>query len=149
MKIQHLIPILFLAGFCTVSAQTNDTPASASRMTEAQVLALAKPMLPLGANEGYSVYFRSNDWVVATLPIKNGRGYYRVMTIQDSDGKVLEVTNLPFRLSGAAVVSEGISAMNVTNQPKMLGVPGPAIIKSSQPTVAVATNTMLSSHGSE
>jgi len=27
MKIQHLIPILFLAAFCTVSAQTNNAPA--------------------------------------------------------------------------------------------------------------------------
>jgi len=27
MKIQHIIPILLLAGFCTVSAQTNNTPA--------------------------------------------------------------------------------------------------------------------------
>jgi hypothetical protein len=26
MKIQHLIPILFLAAFCTVSAQTNNAP---------------------------------------------------------------------------------------------------------------------------
>jgi hypothetical protein len=28
MKTQHLIPILFLAAFCTASAQTNNTPAN-------------------------------------------------------------------------------------------------------------------------
>ena len=48
MKTQHLIPILFLAGFCTVSAQTNNTasdsaaplPASAGQLTEAQIEAM-------------------------------------------------------------------------------------------------------------
>ena len=33
MKIQYLIPILFLAAFCTVSAQTNNTIAEATNST--------------------------------------------------------------------------------------------------------------------
>src|ERR1039457_2501521 len=37
MKIQHLIPILFLAAFCTVSAQTNRPPAN-DVVTQAKLL---------------------------------------------------------------------------------------------------------------
>jgi hypothetical protein len=107
MKIQYIISLLLIVGCFAVSAQTTNTltntntPSSSRHLTQAQVLALAKPMLPLGPNEAYSVDFRSNVWVVAAEPIKNGRGYYRVMTIRDSDGKVLEVTNQLFEMFSA------------------------------------------------
>ena len=48
MKIQHLIPILFLAAFCTVSAQTN-TPTAPALLTTNQVTALATQL----ANDKY------------------------------------------------------------------------------------------------
>jgi hypothetical protein len=116
MKIQYIVSLLLVVGYLTVSAQTTNaltdtnTPSSSRHLTEVQVLALAKPILPLGPNEGYFVQFRSNVWVVAAEPIKNGRGYYGVMTIRDSDGKVLEVTN---RLFGVTTYSDGLPHTNL------------------------------------
>ena len=42
MKIQHLIPIMFLAAFCTVSAQTNTAP------TESRSIKLGNRGVPVG-----------------------------------------------------------------------------------------------------
>lgn len=60
------------------------------RMTEAQVLALAKPRLPLPTGESYHVHFREGTWEVSTeresVPVR----CWRVILIRDLDGKVEE-----------------------------------------------------------
>ena len=59
MKILHLIPILFLAAFCTVSAQTNTAPASTSTpalLTTNQAEALAIQL----ANDKYKEAYEAN-----------------------------------------------------------------------------------------
>jgi hypothetical protein len=78
MKIQHLIPILFLAGFCTVSAQTNNAPANVS--TKA-----------FGTNEAPDAI----DWFVAEIGSSYG-GW--------QNGAVLSVA-LPETASAEEVVS--------------------------------------------
>ncbi len=68
------------------------------RMTEAQVLALAKPMLPLFAGDSYRrVDFRESTrtWEVSTWPDGGAEVHtWLVVLIRDSDGKVLGVEPL-------------------------------------------------------
>lgn len=78
MKIQHLIPFLFLAGFCTVSAQTNNAPANVSTKT-------------FGTNEAPDAI----DWLFAELGSSYG-GW--------QNGPVLSVP-LPGTASAEDVVS--------------------------------------------
>jgi hypothetical protein len=126
MKIHRIILLLLLIGRCTVSAQTTNTPAntnippSGRKFTEAQVLSLAEPVLLKRTDRFITVHFNDGNWVVDSEPYKGNldTDSYGEMTIRDSDGKVLEVTNLPLRnlIKGAAVVSKGISAGNATNR---------------------------------
>jgi hypothetical protein len=75
-----------------------DVASSSRHLTEAQVRAIAKTVLPLPAGESYYVHFSDGIWKVWTSPdgsIKGGWGATTVLTIQDSDGKVLgRTTNL-------------------------------------------------------
>jgi hypothetical protein len=64
---------------------------SGRHLTEDQVLALAKPRLPLPAGEAYQVNFRDGTWEVFTEPKNVPVRSWRVMLIRDSDGKVEEV----------------------------------------------------------
>ena len=60
MKTQHLIPILFLAAFCTVSAQTNTPVGKASLVTKAKQI-----ILPEFELEGVSIPDAVRTLVVA------------------------------------------------------------------------------------
>jgi hypothetical protein len=72
-----------------VNADTNSMNGSASNrhLTEAQVLAIAKPMLPLPAGESYHANFSNGIWEVFTEPdgvqVRGGT----VVLVQDIDGK--------------------------------------------------------------
>ena len=72
-------------------------------LTKAQVLTIAKPLLPLRAGESYYESFTNGTWTVWAADdgtIKGGEdtivgGGSTVLTIRDSDGKVLgETVNL-------------------------------------------------------
>jgi hypothetical protein len=68
-----------------------ETTSASPRMTEEQVLALAKPCLPLPPHESYHTQFKDGLWSVwvapdAGFPQRN----WTIVTIQDTDGKVLK-----------------------------------------------------------
>jgi major membrane immunogen (membrane-anchored lipoprotein) len=69
-----------------------------THLTKAQVLTIAKPLLPLRAGESFHESFTNGTWTVWASDdgtIKGGWGGSTVLTIRDSDGKVLgETTNL-------------------------------------------------------
>jgi hypothetical protein len=75
-------------------------------MIEAQVLTLAKPVLGHlgddGRNQQYFTSFTNGTWKVSTyfsyLIGRPGQIGGRVVTIRDSDGVVLETTNLPVEI---------------------------------------------------
>jgi hypothetical protein len=74
MKLQHLIPILFLAAFCTVSAQTNNAPASTNKpplLTTNQAVTLAMQLASDKWNKDYSGRGQS-QFVAGTLRFTAG-----------------------------------------------------------------------------
>jgi hypothetical protein len=85
-----------LAGLALVivtscASQPPETASANPRMTEEQVLALAKPGLPLPPHESYHTRFKDGLWSVwvapdAGFPQRN----WTIVTIQDTDGKVLK-----------------------------------------------------------
>jgi hypothetical protein len=78
--------------FVKMPLDTVSEPTASRHLTEAQVLAIAKPLLPLPAGESYQVNFRDGTWEVFTEPdgvqVRGGR----VILVQDSDGKTQAVT---------------------------------------------------------
>jgi len=68
--------------------------ASKSRMTKAQVLTVAKPILPLPAHESYHTQFKDGTWSVWAKPDTGFQQHsWTTVTIRDSDGQVLQVTS--------------------------------------------------------
>jgi major membrane immunogen (membrane-anchored lipoprotein) len=69
-----------------------------THLTKAQVLTIAKPVLPLHPGESYYESFTNGTWKVWASDdgsIKGGWGATTVLTIQDADGKILsQTTNL-------------------------------------------------------
>ena len=63
-------------------------PSSRPHLTEAQALAIAKPMLRLAAGESYHVRFSNGSWVVWTQAPEPFQAVSTV-TIRDSDGQLL------------------------------------------------------------
>jgi hypothetical protein len=63
---------------------------SSRRLTEAQAIALATPMLPLLVGESYKADFKNGIWEIRTDC--EGCRSWRVVTIQDSDGKAMGVS---------------------------------------------------------
>ena len=97
MKIQHLIPIFFLAAFCTVSAQTN-TPATNGVIREALANPLANAKLATRVvAEKQTV--RLGDPIIVSLSVSNQTQQVQQMgggtsgngdfEITDPDGKTL------------------------------------------------------------
>jgi hypothetical protein len=95
MKIQHLIPILFLAGYCTVSAQTNNilfNTNTSSLLTTNQAEALAMQLANKKFEETYTMYpggvFRTNTPIY--IPALGKMGYdaffYTRVTTNYADG---------------------------------------------------------------
>jgi hypothetical protein len=91
MKLQTLITCLAVA--ITVGcADTRREASSSHHLTEAQVLAIAKPALPLSAGESYYLHYDDGVWKVWNSTDGSIRGGWKastVLTIRDSDGKVL------------------------------------------------------------
>lgn len=85
--------LINIAGFVAFGCASKPHETSSGRhLSEAQVLAIAKPMLPLRAGESYYLHFSDGVWKVwASVDgtIRGGWGGSTVLTIQDSDGKIL------------------------------------------------------------
>jgi len=82
-----LVAVTFFIGCNKASPSTH--------LTQAQVLTIAKPLLPLHAGESYYEHFTNGTWTVWASndgTIKAGWGASTVLTIRDSDGKVLGQT---------------------------------------------------------
>jgi hypothetical protein len=93
MNMKRIIYLFAIAGFVAVgcAAKRHET-SSIHHLTEAQVLAIAKPAMPLSAGESYYLHFNDGVWKVWTSVDGSIRGGWKastVLTIQDSDGKVL------------------------------------------------------------
>jgi hypothetical protein len=115
MKIRRFILLSLLLGYCAVSAQTTNAPADTNtpplgrHLTEAQVLALAKPVLGHAGddikNQRYHTSFTNGTWEVSTyfsyLIGRPGQIGGRVVTIRDLDGKMLGMTNLPMQTTSS------------------------------------------------
>ena len=96
--------IAFILILITVTVFIGCSKTSPStHLTKAQVLTIAKPLLPLRAGEAYCESFTNGTWTVWAADdgtIKGGEdtivgGGSTVLTIRDSDGKVLgETVNL-------------------------------------------------------
>jgi serine/threonine protein kinase len=67
------------------SAATSSRP----HLAETQVIAIAKPMLPLAAGPSCHAQFSNGTWDVWTEPDKPDWGAMTVVSIRDSDGKIL------------------------------------------------------------
>jgi hypothetical protein len=89
----------FIVGLALVAAtgcallRPEATSASASSpcMTETQVLALAKPLLPLPPHETYHTQFKNGAWSVWVAPdVGFKQRNWTVVTINDADGKVVK-----------------------------------------------------------
>lgn len=91
MKLLSFIACLAVVAITGCTTTRHET-SSSRHLTEAQALALAKPMLPLPAGESYHVKFRDGTWEVFTEPdgvqVRGGR----VVLVQDSDGRAQVVT---------------------------------------------------------
>lgn len=78
--------------FVKMPPDTVPEPTASRHLTEAQVLAIARPLLPLPPGESYHVNFRDGTWEVFTEPdgvqVRGGR----VILVQDSDEKTQAVT---------------------------------------------------------
>ena len=114
MKIQHLIPILFLAAFCTVSAQTNNAPATTNTPSSADSQHLQSDadfrQKILGTWEGS----RTNRGMEASwgkaFETFRSNGCFTEETVVFTKG--LPESNT---LSGFWQINNGILEMNITN----------------------------------
>jgi hypothetical protein len=68
------------------------TTSSRPHLTETQVIAIAKPILPLPAEASYHAHFSNGTWDVWTEPDKPDLGARTEVKIRDADGKILGQT---------------------------------------------------------
>jgi major membrane immunogen (membrane-anchored lipoprotein) len=92
-KIAYILTLVTVTLFIGCSKASSST-----HLTKAQVLAIAKPVLPLHPGESYYESFTNGTWKVwASVDgsIRGGWGATTVLMIQDADGKILsQTTNL-------------------------------------------------------
>jgi hypothetical protein len=71
---------------CLIVAFVVGCASPGRHLTEAQALAIAKPMLPLPAGESYHVHFNNGTWEIWTQGNKPREGW-TIVVIQDRDGQ--------------------------------------------------------------
>jgi len=75
------------------SVESNASKSSQRHLTLAQAVTIAKPVLPLPEGDSYRVAFKDGIWIIWTdrddIPFRA----WTVVTIRDSDGKLLETGN--------------------------------------------------------
>jgi hypothetical protein len=88
ISISAVCVLVIITGCVAVGcANTRHGTSSSRHLTEAQVLAIAKPMLPLPPGESYHVGFEDGTtWVVWTESATPSWGGRTVVTIRDIDG---------------------------------------------------------------
>jgi hypothetical protein len=88
------LPAFAVAALARQSSLESNAPKSSQRhLTQAQAIALAKPVLPLPAGDSYRLAFKDGIWVIWTGRDDIPARAWTVVTIRDSDGKVLERGN--------------------------------------------------------
>jgi len=84
-----VVAVMLLAGCASQNRGT-----VRRRMTEEEVLRVAKPILPLPAHESYHTLFKNGVWSVWAEPAAGfQQRSWSTVTIRDRDGQVLQVAH--------------------------------------------------------
>ena len=89
LLLSMVVAVVLLAGCASPNRDT-----ARPRMSEEEVLRVAKPILPLPAHESYHTLFKDGAWSVWAEPDAGfQQRSWSTVTIRDRDGQVLRVAH--------------------------------------------------------